>query len=70
MLAIYPLDKKTPGTCTSIDGLWYVAVSSTLTEVGIRRISNNIENVLRNISGSLLIVVAFYMILIILRDLI
>jgi len=55
-------------TAGLIDAAWYVFVACVLTGIGMDRFPKNVEKVMRKISGSLLIVVAFYLVALTVRS--
>ena len=48
-------------TAGVIDAAWYITVAVILTGVGATRISQYVENIIRKITGSLLILIALYL---------
>jgi threonine/homoserine/homoserine lactone efflux protein len=55
-------------TAGLIDAAWYVFAACVLTGIGMDRFPKNVEKVMRKISGSLLIVVAFYLVALTVRS--
>lgn len=56
-------------TAGAIDAVWYITVAVILTGVGTTRISQNGENIIRKVTGSLLILIALYLLGTTLRNL-
>ena len=50
-------------TAALIDAFWYVFVALMLTRAGMIQIFQNRENIIRKVSGTLLILVAFYLLI-------
>ena len=56
-------------TAGLIDAAWYVFVACVLTGIGRDRFPKGVENVTRKISGSLLIIIALYLLTVTVRSL-